>query len=152
MEDAAKLKKQLTLTRVAFFILLALCFLFFIFAYVQRLEAEKQMELAVELKMLSDQARADAERQHMISIQARDEAIMQKMQSEEYAARSGEKLETVDQLKKELEVQRRMAEQQKELAIRNAEIARQNEARAIIAKNAEIVANKALEDCKKKPN
>lgn len=153
MEDVVKLKKQLTRTRVVVFILLTLCILFFVFAQIQTIEAKKNMELANEHKVMADQARAEAERQHMISVEARDEAVQQRMLSEEHVARSGEKPGIAEQLRKELEAQRKNTEQQKELAIKNAEMARRMEILAkqneMIAKNNELEARRVLEECQK---
>lgn len=153
MEDVVKLKKQLTRTRVVVFILLTLCILFFVFAQIQTIEAKKNMELANEHKVMADQARVEAERQHMISIVARNDAEQQRILSEEHAVKSGEKHESVEQLKKELEAQRKIAEQQKELAIKNAEMARRMEILAkqneMIAKNNELEARRVLEECQK---
>lgn len=163
MEDVIKLRKQLTRTRVIASILSIFCVLLFVFAYVQKLEADKLMELAIKQEMVAEQARAEAERQHMISMEMQAEAEQQKMQSVALTAQTGESLETVEQLKKELEFQRKTADQHRVLAIKNAEQARQFELKAkqeevraqqnaAVAQRAEVAAKKALEDCQNKTN
>jgi hypothetical protein len=105
------------------------------------------MELATEQKKIAEEARAEAEHQTMISIQARSEAVHQRMISQESATTTIEKHETVAQLKKELEAQRKIAEQNEVLAIKNAEQARRVE---MLATQSELLAKKALEECQKK--
>lgn len=154
MEQVAKLKKQLTLMRVIVFILLTLCFLFFVFGYVQKHEADMLSQESSELKKMAEAAQAEAQRQRLmagqqlqIALSERAEAMKQKGMSEDQAVKAGEKSETVDQLKKELEAQRKIAEQ-------NQVIAKSNQARAvqmeILAKQKEAEAKKALDECLKK--
>jgi Na+-transporting NADH:ubiquinone oxidoreductase subunit NqrC len=125
MEDAVKLKKQLTRTRVFVFILVGLCFLFLVFAYVQMLEADRQATLAIEQKNMAEQARAEAERQLQLSLHMRAEAEQQARLSVVSGNEASEKHETVENLKKELEAQRKIAEQSHAEAKRMEVLARQ---------------------------
>lgn len=77
MEDIIKLKKQLMRTRIFFFITLVVCVLFFVFAYVQKLEADRQTELSIQLRQQAQQmsemakaSEAEAIRQREIALQA----------------------------------------------------------------------------------
>lgn len=60
MEEVVKLRKQLTRTRVLVFILLAFCFVFLVFAYLQKLDADRQHDRVVAIQNQMEDVKLDA--------------------------------------------------------------------------------------------
>lgn len=127
--------------------------LFFVYASIKNTEAEVQRELAYklqrelqEVKELAERAQEEAKIHQMIAIDARHESEQRKS-DEQKEDPSGKSNQIIEQLKKELEAQRKIAEQ-------NLAIARMNEEQAIqiqrLASQQELAAKKALEDCQNK--
>jgi len=140
MEETAKLRKQLARTRVAMFVLVIFCVLFFIYGYVQKLVADRYLTELMRTEMVIKQSREEAERQREIAEQKYQEAQNQ---------HSGQVQQqpTIDKLKAELENQRKLAEENQRIAAENEQRARQMES---LAKLNEIAAKRALEECEKR--
>ncbi len=74
MEEAVKLKKQLTRTRILSFVLLVFCVMFLVFAYIQKLDADRQRELSYELEKSAEVAKQESARLDMLLSKARNES------------------------------------------------------------------------------
>lgn len=116
-----------------------------IYASIKKTEADAQRELALKLQEQAMQALQEAKMQQMVAIQAKHELEQTKLS--EQNRESDRNNPTIEQLKKELEAQRKIAEQ-------NLAIARMNEKQAMqmqhLAAQHELAAKKALEDCQNK--
>lgn len=78
MDEVIKLNKQLTITRIVAVILFLFC-VCFIFAQIQRMEADKYAELAIKCETEASQLKDEARRQTDLAMQQRAEAEHQRV-------------------------------------------------------------------------
>ncbi|MFN8334932.1 MAG: hypothetical protein U0U09_07355 [Cyclobacteriaceae bacterium] len=69
MEHTDQLRKQLTRTRILALTLTVLCGLFLIYAYVQKLEADRNRLEAWQMEQQAAEIREEAERQQAIAVE-----------------------------------------------------------------------------------
>lgn len=86
MDDAVKLKRQLSRTRIVVLILSVFCIMCLIFAQRQRIEADRNAEFAIKREEEANQMKNEARRLTEIATQQRAEAEQQRMLAVQQAA------------------------------------------------------------------
>ncbi len=129
LEQKRKLQRA-RVTAIVFGTLAAIALVAFVYAFVQQAEAKKQEQLAVDNAIKAEKNAADAIQQRKEAETQRDLAKAAQFRAEEARkAEAAQKL-IAEQRRQEAEIAERRAKEQETLAIKNADIAKQEAARA----------------------
>jgi cell division protein FtsX len=93
-------KRRKLMTAIVLSLATLLSVLFLVYAFVQKLEAEKQAELAIEMKVEADRQREEAERQRVTALYAQHQAVAAKEEADKQRSLALEALVNCEKSKK----------------------------------------------------